>query len=208
MKTFYFFCDGASEPTNPGPSAFAWTELATYHDKHEIRSFSQYIGTATNNIAELMAIQSVLQYIMDNQSDYLSDSSNVIYIYSDSMYALDCIRKWYPNWVLKRKLDDKKNLDIIKPTHENYARISMRVKVVLDWIKGHSGHWGNDRADELCEIAIANAQQAPQVKKKRKTKKDTIMELKVLTESLNRLIDEYEKKLGEIKKLQKTLNKK
>ena len=112
MKTFYFFTDGASEPTNPGPSAFAFTELASYHDKREVDSFYKFIGHNTNNVAELKGIDSAFKHILTHKEHYLKEG-NEIFVYSDSMYALDCIRKWYPNWVSKRKLNDKKNLDII-----------------------------------------------------------------------------------------------
>ena len=205
MKTFYFFCDGATEPTNPGPSAFAYTELPSYHDKREIRSYSQYIGHATNNIAELMAIKSVLDYILEHDDHYLDDVSNTIYIYSDSLYALDCIRKWYPNWISKRKLDGKKNLDVIAPAYKSYVRVRSRCKLILEWVKGHSEHWGNDRADELCSIAIQASNKGQGKKIKRKTKKDTIRDINELTESLNALIIEYEDKLSLLKKLQTTL---
>ena len=155
---FYFFSDGASEPTNPGPSSFAFLETSEYHDKRELYSYYEYIGFTTNNVAELRGLKAIFEYIIKNKDKYLSNSSNEIFVYSDSQYALDCIRKWFPNWVIKNKLADKKNLDIIKPAYEMYCEIQRSCSITLEWVKGHNGHWANERADELCNIALFEAQ--------------------------------------------------
>lgn len=150
MKKFYFFTDGASEPTNPGPSASAFCELSDYHDKRELYSESLFIGYSTNNVAELTAIDMVFNYILSNDYKYLS-MENTIYVYADSQYALDCIRKWYPNWVKNNKLKDKKNLELIESIYKKYIQIkALCNSIELEWVKAHNGHWGNERCDELC----------------------------------------------------------
>ncbi len=149
MKKIYFFTDGASEPTNPGPSASAFCELSDYHDKRELYSESLFIGYTTNNVAELKAIGMVFDYLLSNDYKYLS-MENTIYLYADSQYALDCIRKWYPEWVRKNKLKDKKNLELIESIYKKYIQIKMLCNIELEWVKAHNGHWGNERADELC----------------------------------------------------------
>ena len=149
MKKIYFFTDGASEPTNPGPSASAFCELSNYHDKRELYSESLFIGYTTNNVAELKAIDMVFDYLLSNDYKYLS-MENTIYLYADSQYALDCIRKWYPEWIRKNKLKDKKNLELIKSIYGKYIQIKALCTIELEWVKAHNGHWGNERADELC----------------------------------------------------------
>lgn len=149
MKKIYFFTDGASEPTNPGPSASAFCELSDYHDKRELYSESLFIGYTTNNVAELKAIDMVFDYLLSNDKKYLS-MENTIYLYADSQYALDCIRKWYPEWIRKNKLKDKKNLELIESIYKKYIQIKMLCNIELEWVKAHNGHWGNERADELC----------------------------------------------------------
>ena len=151
---YYFFSDGASEPTNPGPSAFAFVELSDYHDKRELYSFYQYIGFTTNNVAELKGINAIFEHIINNKEKYLSDPTSEIYIYSDSRYALNCISLWYPIWVKTNKLSSKKNLDLIRPMYDTYLHISSKVRLRMEWVKGHNGHWGNERADHLCNKAL------------------------------------------------------
>ena len=149
MKKIYFFTDGASEPTNPGPSASAFCELSDYHDKRELYSESLFIGYTTNNVAELTAIDMVFDYLLSNDYKYLS-MENTIYVYADSQYALDCIRKWYPEWIRKNKLKDKKNLELIERIYKKYIQIKALCIIELEWVKAHNGHWGNERSDELC----------------------------------------------------------
>lgn len=206
MKEFYFFCDGATEPTNPGPSAFATVQLESYHDNHEIEHYSEYIGIATNNIAELLAIKSVLDNIINNKDIYLSDKNNVINIFSDSTYALDCITDWYPKWIVKNKLKDKKNLEIIIPAYENYKYIQSKCVINLSWVKGHSGVFGNERADELCSKAIEEALK-DDVESRResiyyKVDSNPINRIEFLKTSLNSIKKEYDRVLTELKELE------
>lgn len=199
MKTFYFFTDGACEPTNPGPSACAFCELPSYHDNRELYSKSLFIGYGTNNIAELKALDILFDYILLNDNKYLS-LENFIYVYSDSQYALDCIRKWYPEWIRKNKLKDKKNLELIKSIYQKYIQIKALCNIELEWIKAHNGHWGNERADELCVQACLDNTETIIMSKVVLTPteefnaliRDTHMLYKTINENVNKLTLMYE----------------
>lgn len=199
MKTFYFFTDGACEPTNPGPSACAFCELPSYHDNRELYSKSFFIGYGTNNIAELKALDILFDYILLNDNKYLS-LENTIYVYSDSQYALDCIRKWYPEWIRKNKLKDKKNLELIKSIYQKYIQIKALCNIELEWIKAHNGHWGNERADELCVQACLDNTETIIMSKVVLTPteefnaliRDTHILYKTLNENVNKLTLMYE----------------
>lgn len=154
---FYFYTDGATEPTNPGPSSYSFVQMKSPHDKREIFSFSKYIGHSTNNIAELSAITAVLKYIY-RETNISSSYNNSIIIYSDSQYAINCITKWYPVWLAKKKTGDKKNVDLISKAWYYYTRIKAQSNISIEWVKGHSGVWGNERCDELCEAQIRKKQ--------------------------------------------------
>lgn len=151
---FYFYTDGATEPTNPGPSSYAFVQMKSPHDKRELFSYSEYIGHSTNNIAELSAITAALKYI-HRETDISSSDENLIIIYSDSQYAINCITKWYPVWLAKKKTGDKKNVDLIAKAWYYYTRIKAQSNISIEWVKGHSGVWGNERCDELCETQIS-----------------------------------------------------
>lgn len=211
MKTFFFFTDGATAPTNPGPSAYAYVETPSYHDNREIHHKVEFVGTATNNIVELRAIRELLAYILKNSNHYLDSNENIINIYSDSQYAINAISLWYPQWVSKRKLSDKLNVDIIAPAYNDLIAIKKKCAVILQWVKGHSGVWGNERADQLCVDAIAQSQQTYLELEfediSTKDDKTITREINVLKTSINALIDEFETKLGELKLLYEQLTK-
>jgi ribonuclease HI len=74
---------------------------------------------------------------------------------TDSNYVKDGMTSWLPNW---KKRDWKtaakkpvKNVDLWKLLDTQ----CQRHRVQWQWVKGHSGHPGNERADELARIGMA-----------------------------------------------------
>ena len=123
------YTDGASSG-NPGPSGIGiFLKFKEYS-----KEVSQYIGHATNNIAELKAIEKALTLVKDR--------SLPVRLFTDSGYALGLLTLgWKPskNQMLindiKKQIKNFKDLQIIK-------------------IKGHAGHMGNEKADELATRAV------------------------------------------------------
>lgn len=79
-------CDGASKG-NPGPAAWAWV-VADAQGRPE-RWEAGPLGTATNNIAELTALQELLES---------TDPGTAIEVRMDSQYAMNAVTKWLPGW--------------------------------------------------------------------------------------------------------------
>lgn len=79
-------CDGASKG-NPGPAAWAWV-VADAQGGPE-RWEAGPLGTATNNIAELTALQELLES---------TDPGAEIEVRMDSQYAMNAVTKWLPGW--------------------------------------------------------------------------------------------------------------
>jgi ribonuclease HI len=75
-------------------------------------------------------------------------------IYTDSKYVMDGLNQWMPAWKKRGwKTADKKpvkNQDLWQTLDEANARRTVR----WHWVKGHSGHDGNERADRLANLAI------------------------------------------------------
>jgi len=153
---FHIFTDGGCEPTNPGPCGYAFVETLGRDDTHEILSFAHYIGEGTNNIAEISAIKAALEHLHNHKEYYLSNPENVVTIYPDSTYAINCITLWYHVWVKKRQLYDKKNVPLIKDTVTLLLDARKLCTINFEWVKGHSGIFGNERCDVLASDAIAN----------------------------------------------------
>ncbi|UZJ32847.1 ribonuclease H family protein [Streptomyces endophytica] len=82
-------CDGASKG-NPGPAGWAWV-LADAGET-VVRWEAGPLGTATNNVAELTALERLLT---------ATDPALPMEIRMDSQYAMKAVTTWLPGW--KRK---------------------------------------------------------------------------------------------------------
>jgi ribonuclease HI len=128
-NTVFVYTDGASSG-NPGPAGIG--VVLKCKDLH--KEISQYIGEATNNIAELEAIRTGLLAI--------KNTGLPIRVFTDSSYALGVLSKgWKP----------KKNQDLIESIMELKKKFK-DLKFIK--VKGHSGHPENEAADRLATSAI------------------------------------------------------
>jgi ribonuclease HI len=104
-------------------------------------------AATTNNRMELMAVIEALSA--------LKRSSDVV-IHTDSQYVMKGITEWIRSWKAKgwrtaarepvKNVDLWKRLDDLVALHE--------IKWV--WVRGHSGHDGNERADKLANKGVAS----------------------------------------------------
>jgi len=140
------YCDGACSG-NPG---FAGSGLAIYSNKRNpVLLHGDFVEVGTNNIAELNALYQALVIAKQTSSE------NIITIFSDSKYSIDCITTWAYGWKAKgwtKKGGEIKNLELIKKTHDLYERIKDLIEI--KHVKGHSGIEGNELADRMAVTAI------------------------------------------------------
>ena len=80
-------CDGACK-RNPGPAAWAWV-IAEDVDGGPGRWAAGALGTATNNIAELTALEELLSSV---------DAGAPLEVRMDSQYAMNAVTTWLPGW--------------------------------------------------------------------------------------------------------------
>ena len=138
-NTVVIFTDGACSG-NPGPGG--WGAVLRYRDTEKELSGGE--SESTNNRMELMAAIMALESLTRPIK---------VCLYTDSTYVRDGITKWIHGW---RKNGWKtaakkavKNVDL-------WQRLDLaaeRHTIDWRWIKGHAGHPGNERADELAREA-------------------------------------------------------
>jgi len=132
--------DGACKG-NPGPGG--WGALLKYGD-HERELFGGDSAT-TNNRMELMAVIEAL--------NSLTRRCRVV-LHTDSQYVKLGITEWLPNWVRRgwKTADNKpvKNADL----WQRLQTAAARHDVDWRWIRGHAGHDGNERADQLANRGV------------------------------------------------------
>lgn len=133
------YTDGACSG-NPGPGG--WGVVLNWRG-HE-KELSGGEPDTTNNRMELMAAIQALESLK---------RASVVDLHTDSTYVKDGITKWIHGW--KRngwKTSAKKpvkNEDLWKRLD---AALSGH-QVSWHWVKGHAGHPGNERADDLATTA-------------------------------------------------------
>ena len=131
-RIVHIYTDGASSG-NPGPAGIG--VVLQYGSRR--REISEYIGAATNNIAELLAIQKGLAAVRNRRLP--------VRVYTDSGYAFGVLTLgWKP----------KKNTEIISAIRKQMAAFD-DLKLVK--VKGHRGVLENERADELATSAVRQA---------------------------------------------------
>ena len=138
----YIFTDGACRG-NPGEGGWGAILQSDNHEK-EINGYSE---NTTNNIMELTAVIKSLQA--------LKKTCDVI-LTTDSKYVKNGITTWIHNWKKNGwKTANKKSVK----NNDLWILLDQECrkhKVTWEWIKGHSGHELNERADLLANLAIDN----------------------------------------------------
>ena len=139
------FTDGACSG-NPGPGGWgAILRVKGAKDGGRERELSGSEPATTNNRMELMAVISGLEALK---------RPCTVRLYTDSRYVLDGATKWIHGWKKNgwRTADKKpvKNVEL----WQRLDAAGAPHRIHWSWVKGHSGHVENDRADELARGEI------------------------------------------------------
>ena len=140
MKEVLIYTDGACKG-NPGPGGWgAWLRSGS----HE-REIWGGEALTTNNRMELTAVIEALAALK---------SRSRVSLYLDSDYVRQGITSWIHGWKRKgwrtasgqpvKNVDLWQRLDALVPTHE----------IEWQWVRGHSGDPGNERADALANRGV------------------------------------------------------
>ena len=139
MKQIEIFTDGSCKG-NPGPGG--WGAIIRY-GKHE-KEISGGDSDTTNNRMEMSAAIKALQILVEPCH---------VKLYTDSKYVCDGITKWVPGWHRNgwknASRQPVRNADLWHDLIEAAARH----EIEWLWVKGHSGHIENERADRLASDA-------------------------------------------------------
>ncbi len=139
-RTVTIYTDGACKG-NPGPGGWGALLLSGEHRK-ELHGGEP---ATTNNRMELTAAIEALAALKQGCR---------VDLYTDSQYVRNGITEWLPQWKRRgwKTADRKpvKNADLWLRLEQEITRH----EVSWHWVKGHAGHPGNERADQLANLGI------------------------------------------------------
>ena len=141
MTEAVIYTDGACSG-NPGPGG--WGALVERGGASEALSGGEAL--TTNNRMELIAAIEALAAV---------PAGSKVVLYTDSQYVKGGITGWIHGWkrngwrTSARK--PVKNEDLWRRLDEAIGRHTVEWR----WVKGHAGHPGNERADELARQGMA-----------------------------------------------------
>ncbi len=134
------FTDGACSG-NPGPGG--WGALLRYNGVE--KELSGGARDTTNNRMEMMAAIAALEALKRPSRVRLT---------TDSSYLKDGITKWIHGWKRRGwKTADKKPVKNLELWQRLEAALEHH-RVEWHWVRGHTGHPENERADELARNAL------------------------------------------------------
>src|SRR5207302_4244130 len=134
------FTDGACSG-NPGPGG--WGAVLRYGTVEKEISGGE--RPTTNNRMELMAAIAGLEALKRPCR---------VRLYTDSQYLRDGITKWLPGWKARgwrtAAKEPVKNVDL----WQRLEQAAAPHKIEWHWVRGHSGHPENERADALARAGL------------------------------------------------------
>jgi ribonuclease HI len=134
------FTDGACSG-NPGPGG--WGAILRFGDREKELNGGEPL--TTNNRMELMAAIVALETLT---------RPCVVDLYTDSQYLRGGVTGWIAGWKARgwRTADRKpvKNVDL----WQRLEKAADRHDVSWHWVRGHSGHEENERADALARAGL------------------------------------------------------
>ena len=143
MKQVEIFTDGACKG-NPGPGG--WGALLRKGGTEKELSGGE--SETTNNRMEMTAAIRALEA--------LTRSCDVA-LYTDSKYMIDGITRWIHGWKKKSWKNAAKKPVANADLWQELDALNQRHNVEWHWVKGHSGHPENERADRLASDAADEA---------------------------------------------------
>ena len=140
------FTDGACKG-NPGPGGWGVVMIHAGGSTNEM--FGGEVFT-TNNRMELLAVIKGLEAIHGMEN---------INIYTDSKYVKNGITLWIKNWEKNGwKTASKKDV-ANQDLWLSLIHLVENKSIKWNWVKGHSGNLGNERADHLANRGVAACSQ-------------------------------------------------
>jgi ribonuclease HI len=140
IKKVEIFCDGACSG-NPGPGGYG---CIIRHDGKEQELSGSDMMTTNNKMEMTAAIKGL---------ETLTAPCKIV-ITTDSQYLVKGMTEWLKNWQKRGWMTSNKKPVLNRELWERLAELAKVHDIEWAWVKGHEGHYENERCDELAREAI------------------------------------------------------
>ena len=125
---------------NPGPGG--WGALLQFRDRE--REIAGGEIDTTNNRMELMAAIMALEALK---------RPCTVRLRTDSQYVRQGITEWLPRWIERGWRTSGRGAVKNRDLWERLSAAADRHEIIWEWVRGHAGDPGNERADQLARDA-------------------------------------------------------
>ncbi len=142
MPKVEIYTDGACKG-NPGPGGYGCI-IVQNGKTQELKGGAK---ETTNNIMEMTAAIVALQQLQEPSEVELT---------TDSQYVIKGITEWIDGWIRKNWVSSSKQPVKNKDLWLKLLELNERHRIKWIWVRGHSGHPENERADALANEGIVD----------------------------------------------------
>ena len=138
------YSDGSGQLSGPGGYG-----VILRYGEHE-KELSGFEPAATSQRMELIAAIRGLEALTTRRR---------VRVYSDSQYLVRGMNEWLQGWIRTGRMktpDALKNQDL----WQQLATLSAGHEISWEWIRGHDGHYFNERCDRLAKRAVEEGMRA------------------------------------------------
>ena len=136
------YTDGACSG-NPGPGG--WGVLLQYGSKEKTLKGGD--PNTTNNRMEMMAAITAIEAVNETYT-------GEIILWTDSTYVMKGITEWVHGWKKKNWIKSDKKPVVNTDLWKVLDKLNSQKNIQWNWVKGHAGVEGNERADELARQGL------------------------------------------------------
>jgi ribonuclease HI len=157
VTTMDIFCDGACIGNGSARARAGFGLYVTLHGARltEVSEALDRSELHTNQRAELRALERALEFA--------AESEHKNRIFTDSMYSINCITVWAPqwkahNWCKTGQKEEIQHKDVITHAYDLWLRVKDRT--TIEHVRAHTGKMdykslGNKYADELASRSLS-----------------------------------------------------
>ena len=136
--------DGSSLHNGKPNCIGGWSAVIEVAGKLNVR-YGHLLPPSSNNRGEIFGVLYTMLTFKDKPNWDIQ-------IYSDSQYVCKSINEWRFKWA-KSNYEGVKNADLLVPLFNLWDEVG---NAKINWVKGHAGNLGNERADEFAGCGMRN----------------------------------------------------